>query len=63
MEGHIIEVQAADLAHIKETDPRHGYMDSVLCSLRGRGHGKGAGWAADLLAYLSTIAKASLKYK
>ena len=39
MEGHIIVVQAA----IKETDPRHRYMDSVLCSLRGRGHGKGAG--------------------
>ena len=39
MEGHIIGCRPCS---IKETDPRHGYMDSVLCSLRGHGHGKRA---------------------
>ena len=49
---------------IKETDPRHGHVDSVFCTLRCRDHGKGAaGRAGDLFAYMSTIAKASLKYK
>ena len=63
MEGHIIVVQAADLAQSRKLIPDMGTWIQRFALYAAVVTIKEPGRAADLLAYMSTIAKASLKYK
>ena len=63
MEGHKIVVQAADLAQSRKLIPDMGTWIQCFALYTAVVMVKEPGWATDLLAYMSTIAKASLKYK
>ena len=63
MEGHNIVVQAADLAQSRKLIPDMGTWIQCFALYTAVVMVKEPGWATDLLAYMSTIAKASLKYK
>ena len=63
VEGHIIVVHAADLAQSRKLIPDLGTWAQCFALFMAVVTAKEPGRSADLLAYLSTIAKASLKYK
>ena len=63
MEGHIIVVQAADLAQSRKLIPDLGTWSQCFAIFMAVVTAKEPDHSADLLAYLSTIAKASLKYR
>ena len=63
VEGHIIVVQAADLAQSRKLIPDLGTWSQCFAIFMAVVTAKEPDRSADLLAYLSTIAKASLKYR
>ena len=63
MEGHIVVVQAANFAQSRKLIPDMGTWIQCFGLYAAMVTIKESGWAADLLAYMSTITKASLKYK
>ena len=63
MEGHIIVVQAADLALSRKLIPDMAMWIQCFALYAAMITVKEPGRAGDLFAYMSTIAKASLKYK
>ena len=63
MEGHIIVVQAADLALSRKLIPDMATWIQCFALYAAVITVKEPGRAGDLFAYMSTIAKASLKYK
>ena len=62
MEGHIIVVRAADLAQLRKLIPDMGTWIQCFALYTAVVTIKESDRAADLLAYMSTIAKASLKF-
>ena len=63
VEGHIIVVQAADLAQSRKLIPDLGTWTQCFALFAVVVNAKEPHRFADLMAYMSTIAKASLKYK
>ena len=63
MEGHIVVVQAADLAQSRKLIPDMGTWIQCFALYAAMVTIKESGWDADLLAYMFAIMKASLKYK